>query len=102
MTRRDDLKAATKKQLDQLRHSVRKDPHHAVNVLLAGKVPRVPAVVKKYCDKQEQYNALTKQIEELTKQRSLIASALGEMATCATNAQRKAIRAEWIRRGHDV
>lgn len=33
--RKDDLKQATKKQLDELRRSSRKDPKHAVNVLLA-------------------------------------------------------------------
>lgn len=53
----------------------------------------------KYCDKRKEYDALTAAIDTITKQRSYLASELGEMDALATPAQRRAARAEAWRRG---
>jgi hypothetical protein len=97
---RDDLKAVTKKQLEELRHSVRKDPKHVVHRLISRKLSkRDQRFADKYCDKRAEYDALDKSIELLTKQRSFLAAELGEMDALATPAQRSATRAEGRRRG---
>lgn len=75
-----------KTDLTELRKAPRKAPK------------RVERWAAKYCDKRKQYDALTIAIEQLTKQRSLLAAELGEMDALATPAQRKEARAENARR----
>jgi hypothetical protein len=116
-SRKDDLKAATKKQLEELRHARRKDPMHVVNRVLlregvkavqigAKRYPVLPPKpskrdqrwAEKYCDKSAEYDALTKAIDLLTKQRSHIAAELGEMREFMNAGQQDALVDEMKRR----